>query len=122
MLIKIGNKWVNANNVTGLDWVCNMVNGEKTYFLYIRNDGEDCCCGGYNTEEGVIKAMDEAANKINAAQGYKDVERDEEKSELMKAAEKIKAYCENRKGCIGCHFRGKDGMCLVVDNVPSQWE
>lgn len=52
--------------------------------------------------------------------GYKDVEDDEE-SELMKAAEKIKAYCANRDGCIGCPFRGKDGMCLV-DSVPSEWE
>lgn len=52
---------------------------------------------------------------------YKDVERDEEKIELMKAAEKIKAYCENCKGCIECPFRGKDGMCLV-DSVPSEWE
>lgn len=52
--------------------------------------------------------------------GYKDVEHDEE-SELMKAAEKIKAYCANRDGCIGCHFSGKDGMCLV-DSVPGEWE
>lgn len=52
--------------------------------------------------------------------GYKDVERDEG-SELMKAAEKIKVYCVNRMGCIGCPFCGQDGMCLV-DSVPSQWE
>lgn len=52
--------------------------------------------------------------------GHKDVEHDEE-SELAKAAEKIKAYCANRDGCIGCHFRGKDGMCLV-DSVPGEWE
>ena len=71
MLIKIGNEWIDASAVTGLDWVCNMVNGEKTYFLYIRNDKEDYCCGRYDTKEGVIKAMDEAATKINAAQGCK---------------------------------------------------
>lgn len=53
--------------------------------------------------------------------GYKDVEDDEEKGELIKAAEKIKAYCENRERCIGCPFRGKGGMCLV-DSVPSEWE
>ena len=53
--------------------------------------------------------------------GFKDVERDEEKIELMKAAEKIKAYCANREGCIECPFRGKDGMCLV-DSVPGEWE
>lgn len=53
--------------------------------------------------------------------GFKDVERDEEKIELMKAAEKIKAYCANRKMCIGCPFCGTDGMCLV-DSVPGEWE
>lgn len=52
--------------------------------------------------------------------GYKDVEHDEG-SELIKAAEKIKVYCVNRMGCIGCPFHGKDGMCLI-DSVPSQWE
>lgn len=51
--------------------------------------------------------------------GYKD--KDDEKSEVIKAAEKIKAYCANRKRCIGCPFRGKGGMCLV-DSVPSEWE
>lgn len=71
MLIKIGDKWVNASNVTGLDWVCGIVCGKKIYDLYIRNDEEDCCCGRYDTKEGVIKAMDEAAIKINAAQGCK---------------------------------------------------
>lgn len=74
MLIKIGNKWVDANTVTELSWVSNVVNGEKTYSLYIRNDGDVFLCGGYNTEEGVIKAMDEAATKINAAQGFKSAE------------------------------------------------
>nr|DAK65140.1 MAG TPA: hypothetical protein [Caudoviricetes sp.] len=53
--------------------------------------------------------------------GFKDVEDDEEKGELIKAAEKIKAYCANREKCIGCPFRGKGGMCLV-DSVPGEWE
>lgn len=52
--------------------------------------------------------------------GYKDAENDEE-SELMKAAKKIKAFCANREKCIGCPFCGKDGMCLV-DSVPGEWE
>lgn len=76
MLIKIDNKWVAANTVTDLGWVSNVVNGEKTYSLYIRNDGDDCFCGEYNTEEGVIKAMDEAASKINAALGCKPAARE----------------------------------------------
>ena len=71
MLIKIANKWVNASTVTCLDWVCNTVRDKKSYVLYIYNDGRDCCCGRYDTKEGVIKAMDEAAEKINAAQGFK---------------------------------------------------
>ena len=50
---------------------------------------------------------------------YKDVEDDEE-SELMKAAEKIKTYCANCKGCIGCPFRGKFGCCL--NSSPYRWE
>mgnify|MGYP004527944691 CR=1 FL=1 len=53
--------------------------------------------------------------------GYKDVEDDEEKGELIKAAEKIKVYCASRKGCTECPFCGKDGMCLV-DSVPGEWE
>ena len=56
--------------------------------------------------------------------GYKDVERDEEENEVIKAAEKIKASCANRMGCAGCPFHGKyekSGMCLV-DDVPCRWE
>jgi hypothetical protein len=53
--------------------------------------------------------------------GYKDVEDNEEKGELIKAAEKIKTYCANREGCIGCPFCGTDGMCLV-DSVSGEWE
>lgn len=71
MLIKIANKWVDASTVTEVDWTSNNVNGEKTYFLYIRHDRENCFCGRYDTKEGVIKAMDEGANKINAVQGCK---------------------------------------------------
>lgn len=71
MLIKIGNKWIDASAVTGLDWVCNIANGEKTYSFYIRDDGEGCFGGRYDTKEGAVKAMDEAATKINAAQGCK---------------------------------------------------
>lgn len=53
--------------------------------------------------------------------GYKAESECDEKSEVTKAAEKIKAYCENRKGCIGCQFRSEGGWCLV-DSVPSEWE
>lgn len=52
--------------------------------------------------------------------GYKDVEDDEEKGELIKAAEKIKAYCANRDGCTECTFCGESGCCL--NRSPFRWE
>lgn len=52
--------------------------------------------------------------------GYKDVEDDEEKGELIKAAEKIKAYCANREGCTECPFCGESGCCL--NRSPFRWE
>lgn len=52
--------------------------------------------------------------------GYKDAEQDEEKSELVKAAEKIKAYCANRDGCTECTFCGESGCCL--NRSPFRWE
>lgn len=52
--------------------------------------------------------------------GFKDVEDDEEKGELIKAAEKIKAYCANRDGCIECTFCGESGCCL--NRSPFRWE
>lgn len=85
MLVKIGDEWIDASAVAGLNWVCNIVNGKKTYSFYIRNDGEGCFCGRYDTKESVIKAMDEAATKINAAQGFKP------------AAEKLRGGSNDRR-------------------------
>lgn len=51
--------------------------------------------------------------------GYKDVEDDEEKGELIKAAEKIKVYCASRKGCTECPFCDKR-RCLIND-APCDW-
>ncbi len=51
--------------------------------------------------------------------GYK-AESEPEESKLMKAAEKIKAYCANCKGCIECPFRGKFSCCL--NSSPYKWE
>lgn len=50
--------------------------------------------------------------------GYKDVEDD--KGELIKAAEKIKAYCANREGCTECPFCGESGCCL--NKSPFRWK
>lgn len=100
MLVKIGNKWVATNTVTDLDWVFNVVNGEKTYSLYIRNDGDSCFCGEYETEAEVIKAMDEAAEKINAAQGFKPAA--EEKAVMEYTA----SGTESKRGTFRCSHCG----------------
>lgn len=72
MLIKVGERWVDASSVTGLSWdYCGTMNGRESYALYICRDGKDCVCGKYDTKKGAAKAMDEAAEKINAAQGCK---------------------------------------------------
>lgn len=124
MLVKIdkfnkNNTWVNPAHVESIE----VYDTEDDCRIYINmaNENGTLCSTTYTAYEEAVKAIDDIAEKINAAQGFKDVERNEEKIELMKAAEKIKAYCTNREGCIGCPFRDKDGICLV-DNVPSEWE
>ena len=52
--------------------------------------------------------------------GYKDESECDEKSEVTKAAEKIKAYCANRDGCTECTFCGESGCCL--NRFPFRWE
>lgn len=123
MLIKIANKWVAANTVTDLGWVSNVVNGEKTYSLYIRNDGDDCFCGEYNTEEGVIKAMDEAAEKINAAQGCKPAA---EEKVVMKLEEHSSEGGFNIYRCSHCKTGLQDcewyKFCPACGREIERWE
>lgn len=71
MLIKIGDKWVDANLIVDLEYSRGSVNGSIGYILLARDNRRDYLCGEYETEAEVIKAMDEAATKINAAQGCK---------------------------------------------------
>lgn len=52
--------------------------------------------------------------------GYKAKSERDEKSEVTKAAEKIKAYCANRDGCTECTFCGESGCCL--NRSPFRWE
>lgn len=54
--------------------------------------------------------------------GYKDVEHDEEKSELVKAVAALKAYCASRERCDEkCLFYcGADG-CDLASEYPSKW-
>jgi hypothetical protein len=54
--------------------------------------------------------------------GYKDVERDE-KSELAKAVDTIKANCLKRRSCEGCRFFGSDKVgCELIRNAPFAWK
>lgn len=71
MLIKIGNKWLDASAVKGLSFFYNVSRHIERYVLCADVDKDNYLCGHYSTKEGVTKAMDEAAEKINAAQGCK---------------------------------------------------
>lgn len=73
MLVKIGNQWVDTSTVTGLTFRYNqfLERYDGNYKLYIHNDKGDFVCGIYENKQEVIKAMDEAAEKINTAQGLK---------------------------------------------------
>lgn len=71
MLVKIGNKWLDASAVKGLSFFYNVSRHIERYVLCADVDKDSYLCGYYDTKEGVIKAMDEAAEKINAAQGCK---------------------------------------------------
>lgn len=50
--------------------------------------------------------------------GYKDESECDEKSEVTKAAEMIKTYCVNCKGCIDCPFYGRFGCDI---KSPHMW-
>lgn len=71
MLVKIGNKWVAAKLIVDLECSRGSVNGSIAYILLARGVGRDYLCGEYETEAEAIKAMDETAEKINAAQAFK---------------------------------------------------
>lgn len=77
MLIKIGDKWVDTKLIVDLEYSRGSVNGSIGYILLARGVRRDYLCGEYETEAEVIKAMDEAAEKINAAQGFKPAAEEE---------------------------------------------
>lgn len=54
--------------------------------------------------------------------GYKDVETDEEKSELAKAVDVIKASCLKRRSCEGCRFFDADKVGCELRNAPFAWK
>lgn len=124
MLVKIdkfnkNNTWVNPAHVESIE----VYDTEDDCRIYINmaNENGTLCSTTYTAYEEAVKAIDDIAEKINAAQGFKDVERDEEKIELMKAAEKIKAYCASRKGCTECPFCDKR-RCLINDTPCDWWD
>lgn len=77
MLIKIGDKWIDVNLITNLEYShCKIYQGDFGYALLVYSNRQVYSCGEYETEESVIKAMDEAAEQINAAQGFKPAARE----------------------------------------------
>lgn len=75
MLIKIGDKWVNSNRIESLE-VYDLENfGEKEYCVgvYVANDDDINLCRFVvcDVYEEAARVMDELAEEINAAQGYK---------------------------------------------------
>ena len=102
-----------------MDWVCNIACDKKSYALYIRNDKEDYCCGRYDTKEGVIKAMDEAATKINAAQGCKPAE-EKTTMEHMGAGGNGAYYCTRCKSYMKVYKPYK--FCPACGREIERWE
>ena len=67
MLVKIGDRWLDADLVTGLERnPCHV-----GYALIACSYSRSYLCGNYDTKELAAKAMDAAAKRINAAQGFK---------------------------------------------------
>lgn len=122
MLVKIGNKWLDASAVKGLSFFYNVSRHIERYVLCADVDKDNYLCGYYSTKEGVIKAMDEAAEKINAAQGFKPAT---EKKVVMKYAG---PGTESKRGvfrCSHCRFTvlGVDyDCCPGCGREITRWE
>lgn len=73
MLIKIGNEWINPNYIKSVETWNPRVYERESYYVDVNMADRDnsyriATCDTY---EEAVKTMDEAAEKINAAQGYK---------------------------------------------------
>lgn len=73
MLVKIGNEWINPNYIESVETWNPRVYGRESYYVDVNMADRDnsyriATCDTY---EEAVKTMDEAAEKINAAQGYK---------------------------------------------------
>lgn len=101
MLVKIGDKWLRADRITCLECSRGNVNGIIGYVLLAYSFKREYLCGRYDTEEGAAKAMDEAAEKINAAQGFKPAA--EEKAVMEYTASGTESKCGTFR-CSHCGF------------------
>lgn len=73
MLIKIGNEWINPNYIESVETWNPRVYERKSYYVDVNMADRDhsyriATCDTY---EEAVETMDEAAEKINAAQGCK---------------------------------------------------
>lgn len=100
MLVKIDNKWLRADLITCLEVSRGSVNGSIGYILLARGVRRDYLCGEYETEAEVVKAMDEAAEKINAAQGFKPA------AEQKAVMEYTASGTESKRGTFRCSHCG----------------
>ncbi len=116
MLIKIGDKWVDANLIVDLEYSRGSVNGSIGYILLARGNRRDYLCGEYETEAEVIKAMDEAAEKINAAQGCKPAE---EKTTMERMGNNT-YYCARCKSYMKVYKPYK--FCPACGREIERWE
>ena len=123
MLVKIGNKWVEAKLIMDLECSRGSVNGSIGYILLARGAGRDYLCGEYETEAEVVKAMDEAAEKINAAQGFKHTAKEKVTMKYVEHNDKtgIGVYC-----CSHCkmrlHVYGFYNFCPYCGEEIERWE
>lgn len=114
MLIKIGNKWLDISTITGLNFEhdASRPRDAAQYALYVVNDKGRCLCGYSHTKELAIKALDEAARKINAAQGFKPADWGE--TTVMRKLHKERMYC-----CSHCHGDvPEEGEIMMYEFCP----
>ena len=54
--------------------------------------------------------------------GYKDIEHDDEKSEVIKAVKAIQGYCMSNISCMGCCLFDNEKCGCGINNKPCAWK